>query len=118
MITAMESDTLFQNLPSNPLFPIARGVLKTVAILDSEFYLVYTSVLRRTLTSASPAAVAYSGQGYGLIWTTAEVTSFEGIAPAGWFASQLDTNAQWLKSKPRICATAGQKVQVMYDYTE
>jgi hypothetical protein len=105
--------------PGSPLTQqqAAIGLFKSVCIMGTDSAIQFTHVLRRTLTAASPAAVYHAGQGYGKIWTTAEMVSFEGIDPSGWFQSQLDYDAQWLKAQPKIMACSGQKVQVMYEYT-
>ena len=78
--------------------------------------LEYHTVYRRTLTAATPQQVTASYVGAGQIWTDAEVSSYEQISPTDWF--QLPSPAQFLKSKPQVIATARQKTQVIYSYTE
>jgi hypothetical protein len=78
--------------------------------------LEYHTVYRRTLTAATPQQVRASYEGATMIWTTDEVQSFEGISPFDWF--QLPSGSQWIKSPPFVTATARQKTQLVYTYTE
>jgi hypothetical protein len=96
----------------------ARAVqlFATVCALKTEAFIQYYSVLKRTLTAASPQQVQASRDGEGMIWTSQEVSQWEDIAENGWF--QLPSDAQWLKSKVNVTACAGQKTQVTYSYTE
>jgi hypothetical protein len=76
--------------------------------------LEYSTVYRRTLTAATPQQVRASYDGAGMIWTTGEVSSFEGISPFDWF--QLPANQQFIKSPPNVTPTARQKTQLTYSY--
>ena len=88
---------------------------KAVVSRGLENFQDYEQVYRRTLTAATPAIVQASYVGCGMIWTSAEVESFEGLDPVGWF--QLEPDLQWLKSRPKVTAVAGQKTQLTYSYT-
>lgn len=94
----------------------AMALFKTVAYYDTEQFIQYYSVYRRTLTAATPDIVIASYEGVGTIWTSDEVLKFEGLPPDGWF--QLEEDAQWLKSKPQVAMVANQKTQVTYSYTQ
>lgn len=94
----------------------ALSLFRAVAYLGIEDFIEYTNVYRRTLTAATPNQVRAAYTGVGKIWTTAEVESWEGINPTGWFI--LDKDRQWLKSRPQVNAVAGQKIQIVYSYTE
>ena len=78
--------------------------------------LEYHMVYRRTLTAARPNQVRAAYTGVGMIWTTGEVQSFEGISPSDWF--QLPASQQFIKSPPNVTATARQKTQLTYSYTQ
>ena len=94
------AEKLFTNI-------VGRGLQSAL-----EYHTVYT----RTLTAATPNQVRASYVGAKMIWTTQEVQDFEGISPFDWF--QLPANAQFLKSPPKVTASARQKTQLFYSYTE
>lgn len=95
---------------------IAESLFTNICGRGLQAALEYHTVYRRTLTAATPQQVRASYNGAGMIWTTAEVQSFEGISPFDWF--QLPANQQWLKSPPTVTATARQKTQLAYSYTQ
>lgn len=94
----------------------ALSLFKAVAYDGQEDFIEYLNVYRRTLNAATPDQVRATYDGAGKIWTTAEVQTWEGIDPTGFF--QLDAGKQWLKARPEIVSTFGQKTQVVYSYTE
>jgi hypothetical protein len=79
-------------------------------------YIEYYHVFKRTITAALPIQVTASNVGKGMIWTTAEIVSWENVSTSGFF--EMDTTSLWLKSPPVILACARQKTQVSYNYTE
>lgn len=87
-----------------------------VALEGQEDFIEYSNVYRRTLTAATPDQVRASFEGVGKIWKTNEVRDWEGIDATGFF--KLDDDAQWLKARPQVTTTFGQKTQVFYTYTE
>jgi len=99
-------------------------LFRLLAYRGEEYYVRYDYVYRRTLTCATAAQVTLSHTGVSQIWTTNEVSNFEGIPPDGIF--QLPVNAPWiatptpmvwLKSAPQVVAATGQKTQLVYSYT-
>ena len=94
----------------------ALQLFATVAAHKTDSFLEYYHVFKRTLTAALPIQVQASNIGKGQIWTTFELQNFEGIPANSFF--QLDQNSLWLKSPPVITASARQKTQVTYSYTE
>jgi hypothetical protein len=80
-------------------------------------YVEFSTVFRRTVTAGNPAAIQANYAGSGMIWTSAEVSMFEGVPTSGgWFT--LPSGKQWFKDKPRVLKAYGQKTQISYTYTE
>ncbi len=94
----------------------ALQLFATVAAHKTDSFIEYYHVFKRTLTAALPVQVQASNIGKGQIWTTFELQNFEGVPANSFF--QLDQNSLWLKSPPVISASARQKTQVSYSYTE
>lgn len=100
----------------------ALQLFSTVAAKKTDAFIEYYNVFRRCLTAALPGQVRASYEGvkgkFGepLIWTSQEVMDWEDINPNGIL--QLDTDVQWIKSRPQVTAAAGQRTQVTYTYTE
>lgn len=107
-ITSNVSPTYYQNR--------ALQLFATVAAHKTDAFIEYYHVFKRTITAALPIQVQASNVGKGMIWTTYELQNWENIAANGFF--QLDQNSLWLKSPPSITASARQKTQVTYSYTE
>jgi|GEM_PF-5882003 len=72
------------------------------------------SSYRRRITAASYLQVQGAFTGVGQIWSSLDVTAFEGIPALGFFS--LPANYLWLKSGPRVAMIAGQKTEVSYEY--
>jgi len=92
------------------------NLFRAVAYIGVEDFIEETNTYRRTITAATPEQVRATFEGQGKIWTTPEVTAYEGLAVDGWF--QLPASSLWRKSRPEVVAAAGQKTQVVYTYTE
>jgi hypothetical protein len=95
---------------------LAKALFTNVCGRGLSAALEYHTVYMRTLTAATPGQVQASYEGAGMIWTTSEVSSFEGISAFDWF--QLPSNQQFIKGPPKVTATARQKTQLYYTYTQ
>ena len=99
-------------------------LFKSIAYRGMDSSYVFNTIFKRTLTAATPNQIRASFTGAGMIWTTSEVTAFEGLDPNGWFVlpSYFETPRgappamQWLKTMPNVAAVAHQKTQVQYSY--
>ena len=74
----------------------------------------FNTVYRRRITAATVGQVNGSFVGAKQIWTTGEVTAFEGTPAIWWF--QLPANLVWLKVPPAVNTVAGQKTEITYHY--
>jgi hypothetical protein len=94
----------------------ATKLFYEVGYMDTTTFWEFGTVFRRTVTASVPSAVNANFAGVGMIWTSAEVSAFEGIGSGGWFT--LPVGKQWIKDKPRVQKSYGQKTQLSYNYTE
>jgi len=95
----------------------AQSLFYEIAFMGVTNFWEFGTVFRRTVTAAVPSAIQANYAGVGMIWTSAEVSAFEGIPTSGgWFT--LPANKQWIKDKPRVLKAYGQKTQLSYNYTE
>ncbi len=94
----------------------AVKLFRSIAYRGTTSFIEFNQVFRRTVTAGNSAAVAANYNGVGRIWTSAEVTAWEGIPNDGWFF--LPPDSQWHKDKPRVLSAYGQKTQLSYNYTE
>lgn len=93
----------------------ALKLAKHVIAYGIESFTNYRPIYYRTITAASYNQVQAAYTGVGKVWTAAEVVAFEGVPESEWFG--LDTNFLWLKSPPRVSASAQGKTQISYQYT-
>jgi hypothetical protein len=114
-MTAAEAAVTALTLLTGDTAGKALELFKMVAYMKTDSFIEEHSVYRRTLTAATPAQVTASYEGVGEIWTTAEVTAWEGLSSTFFV---LPDGMQWYKSRPRVNAIAGQKTQLVYHYTE
>jgi len=94
----------------------ALALFRLLAYNQTEYFTDYTHVYRKTMTCATPAQLKASRVGAGQIWTTQEILDVEQVPVDNFFDLPLDS--LWIKSKPTVLASAGQKTQVVYSYTE
>jgi len=94
----------------------AIALFENVAFRGVTSFIEYNHVFRRRVTAGSPRAITANQSGGGMIWTSAEVIAFEGLANNDWF--YLPPDVQWHKDKPRVLAAYGQKTEISYTYTE
>jgi len=95
---------------------LSLDLFRQIAFNGLDDCIQYSTVYRRTITAANPMDVQASYTGVGQIWTSMEVSQWEGLSPTGFF--QLPFGSQWLKSKPQVVMIANQKTQLVYTYTE
>ena len=108
VVTSNAAPTYYQNR--------ALQLFATVAAHKTDSFIEYYHVFKRSITAALPIQVQASNVGKCQVWTTFELQNWENINANGFF--QLDQNSLWLKSPPVITASARQKSQVTYNYTE
>lgn len=94
----------------------AGALFENIAYRGVTSFIEYNHVFRRRVTAGSPTAYRANLTGAGMIWTTSEVLSWEGIGASAWF--DLDPSSQWHKDKPRVLSAYGQKTEISYSYTE
>jgi len=85
-------------------------------IMGEDKYLTFAHVYRRTRVCTRLSDIQLNFSGSNMLWTTAQILSFEQPPADMGFALGDIPVTVWLKIPPTVTKTAGQRAEMVYEY--